>query len=352
MNKEKLSISMPIIQNGTGADSYFVRLARGLEHIGHDVSLHFYPRRYEASARWLGLRYRCPEGTDIVHTRAEHGFALRTGNVPLVMTLFHSVFDPLLTPHKSLTQAAYHQLIKRGSIQRSLERADAVVTASEYSRQRIMMDFGQTNVTVIYAGVDETHFRVLDEHERTFRDTWDQRRFKLFYVGNAMKRKGTDLLAPIMRELGDDFVLYYTSGLRGSEKGSGSGNMRCVGRLSDDEMVAAYNECDALLFPSRLEGFGYPVAEAMACGKPVVCTDSSSMPELVVAGEGGRLCPVDDVDAFVRAVRELAGLSSAARTAMGERNRQRVLDRFTHDRFIRECDEFYRSLATGARRGP
>ena len=67
-----------------------------------------------ASARWLGLRYECPEGTDIVHTKAEHGFALRTGKAPLVMTLAHSVFDPLLLPYKSTTTKAYHALLKRG----------------------------------------------------------------------------------------------------------------------------------------------------------------------------------------------------------------------------------------------
>src|SRR5690606_35387237 len=119
---------------------------------------------------------------------------------------------------------------------------------------------------------------------RTFRDRWDQRRFKLLYVGNAMKRKGTDLLAPILRELGPDFVLYYTSGFRNVDSTHLPSNMVPLGRLTDEELVAAYNECDALLFPSRMEGFGYTVAGAMACGKPVICTNASSMPELVENG--------------------------------------------------------------------
>ncbi len=340
----KLNISMPVIRNGTGADSYFVHLARGLEDRGHDVSLTFYPRAYEASAQLLGLRYRCPPGTHIVHTKAEHGFALRTRGAPLVMTLAHSVFDPLLDAHKSRTTKAYHELVKRRSIRRSLERADAVVTVSEYSRQRIMLDFGCENVTTIHNGVDEKRFRILDAHERAFRDRWAKGRFKLFYVGNVMKRKGSDLLTPIMRELGDDFVLYYTSGFRGGAHADVASNMHPVGRLSDEEIVAAYNECDALLFPSRMEGFGYPVAEAMACGKPVVCTNSSSMPELIEHGPGGRLCPVDDVGAFVRAVRELAAMREEERVAMGAFNRQRVLDAFTHDRCIARYDALYQGL--------
>jgi glycosyltransferase involved in cell wall biosynthesis len=120
-----------------------------------------------------------------------------------------------------------------------------------------------------------------------------------------------------------------------------------LGRLSDDELVAAYAECDALLFPSRMEGFGYPVAEAMACGKPVVTTNASSMPELVEHGEGGLLCPVDDVQAFATAIRELAGLEAREREAMGVHNRRRVIERFTHARFAAEHAALYEGLVAG-----
>ncbi|MCA9579041.1 MAG: glycosyltransferase family 4 protein [Polyangiales bacterium] len=338
-----MNISMPVIRNGTGADVYFERLAAGLRGHGHDVSLDFYPRRYEASARWLAMHYKVPEAARVVHTKAEHGFALATRGRPLVMTLAHSVFDPLLVPHKTAVTKAYHRLLKRPSIQRSLARASAVVTVSEHSRQRIQQDFDVRDVVTIYNGVDETRFRVLDEGERTFRERWDKDRFKLFYVGNRMKRKGSDLLEPIMRELGDDFVLYYTAGLRGEHERVAS-NMVALPRLTDDEMVAAYNECDALLFPSRMEGFGYPVAEAMACGKPVVCSNSSSMPELVEHGHGGRLCPVDDVRAFADAVRDLAGTTPSERARMGAFNRQRVLDSFTNERSVQQYEALYRKL--------
>lgn len=340
-----LHISIPVVQNDTGADFYFRELERGLISSGARTSLQFFDRKYEASSRWLGWAYRCPDDADVVHTKAEHGFALRTGGRPLVMTLAHSVFDPLIARHKSTSASLYHQLVVRDRIRRSLERADAVVTVSEHSRARIAEDFGYASAIRIYNGVDERRFRPLEESERTFRDRWDRNRFKLLYVGNAMKRKGADLLAPILRELGSQFVLYYTSGLRGRGLPSPTPNMIPLGRLSDDELVAAYAECDALLFPSRMEGFGYPVAEAMACGKPVVTTNASSMPELVEDGEGGRLCPVDDVQAFAAAIRELAGLGAQEREAMGARNRRRVIERFTHARFAAEHAALYERLA-------
>lgn len=54
------------------------------------------------------------------------------------------------------------------------------------------------------------------------------------------------------------------------------------------------------LLLSRLEGFGYAVAEAMACEKPVVCTNGSLLPELVVDQKSGFLCEQDNVSDFVK----------------------------------------------------
>jgi glycosyltransferase involved in cell wall biosynthesis len=85
----------------------------------------------------------------------------------------------------------------------------------------------------------------------------------------------------------------------------------------------------------------------MACGKPVVTTNASCMPELVEDGEGGRLCPVDDVQAFAAAIRELASLAEHEREAMGAHNRRRVIERFTHARFAAEHAALYERLVKG-----
>ncbi|MBP1605831.1 MAG: glycosyl transferase group 1, partial [Acidobacteria bacterium] len=61
----------------------------------------------------------------------------------------------------------------------------------------------------------------------------------------------------------------------------------------------------------------------MACGLPVVATRGSSLPELVIDGQGGLLCPVDDVEAFTTAVRRLAD-DLQLRQEMGAFNRTRA----------------------------
>ena len=76
-----------------------------------------------------------------------------------------------------------------------------------------------------------------------------------------------------------------------------------AGYVADDELPILYGGADALCYPSRYEGFGLPPLEAMACGCPVLCSRSSSLPEVV--GDAGILLSPDDSDAWARALGKL-----------------------------------------------
>ncbi len=82
--------------------------------------------------------------------------------------------------------------------------------------------------------------------------------------------------------------------------------------LSSSDLAALYRGAEALVFPSLAEGFGLPVAEAMACGTPVITSDRSSMPE--VAGEAAILVNPDDELAIAAAIERLTQDSELART--------------------------------------
>ena len=130
-----------------------------------------------------------------------------------------------------------------------------------------------------------------------------------------------------MRELGDGYELRYTTGLGSRDILPDLPNMRPLGRLSKEELLQEYQQAHSLLFPTRFEGFGYPVAEALACGLPVVTTNCSCLPELVDDGVTGFLCPRDDVEAFTSAIRRLANEPETQRR-MSQRAREVAMERF------------------------
>ena len=110
-----------------------------------------------------------------------------------------------------------------------------------------------------------------------------------------------------------------------------------------DALIAAYQQADALLFPSRLEGLPLTVLEAQACGLPVIAARASSLPEVVEEGVTGLLCSQNDIQAFVDTARQLAGefdLWLGMRTAA----RQRTENRFCLDAMVDRYSDLYRSI--------
>jgi len=120
-------------------------------------------------------------------------------------------------------------------------------------------------------------------------------------------------LGPALAALGAAGIPTIVVGARagrvfaGAETGpsgpSGPGPITYAGRLTDEELAWLYGQAEALVFPSRYEGFGVPVVEAQRAGCPVVATTAAAVPE--TSGEGAVLVDPDRPDEFVRAVRRL-----------------------------------------------
>ena len=118
----------------------------------------------------------------------------------------------------------------------------------------------------------------------------------VLHIGSNDPRDDTPTALAAARAAGERLVV--VGGYAGPADGA-----QVVGRVTDDELVEHYRRADAFVDTSLYEGFGFQVLEAMACGTPVVASDTTSIPELV--GDAALLCPPGDVDAFAAALRRL-----------------------------------------------
>jgi alpha-1,3-rhamnosyl/mannosyltransferase len=117
-------------------------------------------------------------------------------------------------------------------------------------------------------------------------------------------------------------------------------NIRWLGPVPEADLPALYSMADLFVFPSLYEGFGLPVLEAMACGVPVVCSNTSSLPE--VAGDAALLVDPTDIRALAAAM-ERALTDEHLRAEMRARGLERAR-RFTWEEAARRTLDVYRRV--------
>ena len=115
--------------------------------------------------------------------------------------------------------------------------------------------------------------------------------------------------------------------------------------LSREDLAVAYARATMLVSPSVYEGFGFPAAEAMACGTPVIATTGGSLPEIV--GDAGILVPTQDSHALASAISSLL-TDPQRRAEFSLRGRERILQNFTWENSAREAVKIYRRAAMHA----
>ncbi|MDW8184925.1 MAG: glycosyltransferase family 4 protein [Anaerolineae bacterium] len=181
--------------------------------------------------------------------------------------------------------------------------------------------------------------------------------FTIGYVGRLVPEKGVDLLLRAVAGLpGDWRVRIVGSGPEGPALRRLAERLGLSGRVSFEPPVPStcmpevYRGLDALVLPSRTrrnwaEQFGRVLVEAMACGVPVIGSSAGEIPWVI--GEAGLVFPEDREDALREALRRLME-DHALYQSLRDKGRQRVLERFTHQRIAEATVAVYRAVAASS----
>jgi glycosyltransferase involved in cell wall biosynthesis len=235
------------------------------------------------------------------------------------------------------------------------KRADGLIAISADTRDQAVRLLGldPRRIRVIHCGVDARFFAATEAEAARARAHYKLERPYVLWVGTIEPRKNLDMAldawAALPAALRQEFALVVAGPqgwaapqtirrLRSQPEG-----VRYLGYIPEAGLPGLTAGAAVLFYPSLYEGFGLPVAQAMACGVPVVTSNVAALPE--VAGEGALYADPRSL-AELRGALERLLLSPALRLQLAQAGRLRA-ERYRWEEAARQSLEFFEGLAAG-----
>lgn len=257
--------------------------------------------------------------------------------------VYHAIFSCRGVPTNGVTVGTIHDLIPylhqedagftRDRFLRLIDDhrrwSTLVIVPSHATRTDLIthLNYPEDRIRVVYHGIDHVLFHTQVELPKTLLQRYQLKpgRF-LLYVGALERRKNIERLIDAFHQaLGDrrDFPLVLSGAViheipkLQSALNDGTGRVRHLGYVSDDELPGLYRAARALVHVALAEGFGFTPLEAMACGTPVVTARQTATGEVV--GKAGLRVDALNVEEIAQSIRQIitddalhARLSSAS----------------------------------------
>lgn len=285
-------------------------------------------------------------GVDLIH----HPFTVLTPlgtGIPAVLTFWdmqHEFFPEFFDQLELLR--------RKRNYRASAEEAVRIIVSAGFTRDCLVERYGISSekIQVIHTGY-APQYRVVDDQDslQQIRQKYRLDRPFMYYPAATWPHKNHLTLLKALKILaerhGFDGELLLTGIAMQSQEAIASdiqrlglGNrVKLLGYLPANELPLLYNLARLLVFPSLFEGFGIPLVEAMACGCPIICAESSSLPE--VAGDAGVLFNPRDPEELAGKIWQLWH-NDAGLQAMAERGIQRA-KLFTWEETARKTVQVY-----------
>jgi N-acetyl-alpha-D-glucosaminyl L-malate synthase BshA len=325
----------------------------------HEVDVSSYPL-FEYPPHDLALAAKMAEAAkehalDLfhVHYAIPHAVAgliaqqMRGADAPALVTTLHGTDITLVGQDGS-----FFEITKF-----SIEKSDAVTAVSEFLKKMTIEEFGITRpIEAIPNFIDLQEYSPARAfEERTLFAAPGQA--ILLHMSNFRPVKRVldvvRIFERVVREVDAVLLMVGEGPERASAQALGkrlglADRIRFLGTRESVAEIAAL--ADVLLLPSELESFGLSALEAMACGVPVVGSDSGGMPEVVAHAETGYLAPVGDVDRMAGYALTILKDEELAR-AMGAAGRVRAGALFSAERIVDQYEAVYEKTLATRRRG-
>ncbi len=262
----------------------------------HVIRLPLFKRRvWEQVAPQLVGRY------DVLHFPYDSSVVWKRGKFVITIHDVKPLIFRALRPRRGLRSCVERLLIPDRQ-----KQADHVLTVSECSRRDIMerLCFPGERISVVYPGIDRDQFKP----DGIASSRPNSRPYILCVAGSDPTKNVEALLdafAQLPCELREAHDVMLVGDLRRRQDVRDRvGQLGIVAQtkfanvVNDAQLVSLYQHARAFVFPSRYEGFGFPVLEAMACGCPVITSNISSLPEVV--GDAALLADPSDSNGIAR----------------------------------------------------
>lgn len=259
---------------------------------------------YPVWEQWALPRAVEKYGCDVLHCTSNT--APMFGKTPLVVILHDIIYLESVSILKKAGTwyQKFGNMYRRWVVPHVVKRSKKVVTVSNYEKERIakFFGFGKEKLTAIYNGVGEHFKKVTDEaYLKSIKEKYNLPDNFFFFLGNTDPKKNTKGVLQAFADFNTQSSKTYKLVMLDYDKAELKRlldeighpeqfeNIFLTGYVPNIEMPAIINQCKLFLYPSLRESFGIPILEGMACGVPVITSNTSSMPE--VAGDAA--CIVD-----------------------------------------------------------